>query len=127
MLAAAGAGVMKIAYIMIQAARGRLMHFNVETPLEAALYPLMGFGAVTLVVVCFFIVRPSPASAAARGAPASAAARRSGLFLVRQQHSSLPNSCRQALPLAGLAALAWGALTAAAFAQALMGLPFLPV
>lgn len=44
------AGLFEIAYIMLQAARGRVSHFNNETAVESALYILMGIGAVTLVV-----------------------------------------------------------------------------
>ena len=39
----------EIAYIVIQAARGRHSHFNFETPFEATMYSLMGAGAVILV------------------------------------------------------------------------------
>jgi hypothetical protein len=41
------------AYITIQSARGRGSHFFVDVPIEAAMYSLMGVGAVSLVVVCF--------------------------------------------------------------------------
>jgi len=47
------AGLLEIAYIMLQAARGRASHFNDETAVEAFLYILMGIGAVTLVVAPF--------------------------------------------------------------------------
>ena len=53
-MAVAVSGTLEIAYIVIQAARGRASHFNTSTPLEATLYQLMGIGAVTL-VVCAFI------------------------------------------------------------------------
>ena len=49
-ISAAGlAALLEIAYIMTQAARGRASHFNVATPLEAALYPLAGVGSLVLV------------------------------------------------------------------------------
>lgn len=186
MLAAAAAGVMEIAYIMIQAARGRLSHFNIETPLEAALYPLMGLGAVTLVAVAFLYGLAIARQRGGGGGPGLRGGAALGLILgsaatlviaglmsagvadgpghwvggMRSDAAGLPllgwsttggdlrvphffaTHAMQALPLAGLAAdrfapgralaavriaaVGWGALTAAAFAQALMGLPFLP-
>lgn len=54
-LAIALMGTLEIAYIVIQAARGRASHFNTSTPLEAYLYNLMGVGAVTIVAGCFVI------------------------------------------------------------------------
>lgn len=53
-LAIAVSATLEIAYIVIQAARGRASHFNDSTPLEATLYQVMGVGAVTL-VICTFI------------------------------------------------------------------------
>lgn len=53
-LAVALSSTLEIAYIVIQAARGRASHFNTSTPLEATLYQIMGIGAVTL-VICAFI------------------------------------------------------------------------
>jgi hypothetical protein len=43
----------EIAYIVIQAARGRASHFNTSTPIETTLYQLMGIGAVSMVVAAF--------------------------------------------------------------------------
>lgn len=45
------AAVFEIAYIALQAARGRPSHFNFETPIETGMYALMGIGAVTLTVI----------------------------------------------------------------------------
>lgn len=53
-LAIAVSATLEIAYIVLQAARGRASHFNDSTPLEATLYQIMGVGAVTL-VICTFI------------------------------------------------------------------------
>ncbi len=44
------AGVAEIAYILIQAARGRASHFNFDTPLEIFMYGAMGTGAVSMVL-----------------------------------------------------------------------------
>ncbi|MEQ8443305.1 MAG: hypothetical protein RIM33_13260 [Alphaproteobacteria bacterium] len=48
--AISGFGIFEIAYITIQAGRGRHSHFNLETPMEASMYSLMGIGAVTLIM-----------------------------------------------------------------------------
>jgi hypothetical protein len=53
MLAAATMAVLEISYIALQAARGRASHFNFETPLEQALYSLMGVGATVIVAGSF--------------------------------------------------------------------------
>lgn len=42
--------IAEIAYITIQAARGRHSHFNLETEFEAMMYTAMGIGAVTLIL-----------------------------------------------------------------------------
>jgi len=52
-LAIAVSATLEIAYIVLQAARGRASHFNDSTPLEATLYQIMGVGAVTLVIGTF--------------------------------------------------------------------------
>lgn len=186
MLAGVTAGVGEIAYIMTQAARGRHSHFNVSTPLEAALYPIAGVGSVMLVALSFIVgvliwrqrdTRPQSAlrMGAALGLVAGslatlviAGAMSSGQIAgpghwvggLRTDAGGLPivgwsttggdlrvphffaTHMMQALPLAGLAAdwaapalarrlalaaaLAWAALIAATFVQALAGLPFLP-
>ncbi|MEQ8602825.1 MAG: hypothetical protein RIB45_05865 [Marivibrio sp.] len=48
-LALVGAGLFEIAYITAKAAAGEASHFNVDDPFHAAMYSLMGVGAVTLV------------------------------------------------------------------------------
>jgi hypothetical protein len=54
-LGSALAAIGELAYIVLQAARGRSSHFNFGTPIEAAMYGVMGFGAIIL-VVCAFII-----------------------------------------------------------------------
>lgn len=54
-VAAGLAGLFEIGYIALQAARGRASHFNDGTPLESALYQVMGVGAVLLVAVAFYL------------------------------------------------------------------------
>lgn len=49
------AATLEIAYIVLQAARGRASHFNTGTPLESTLYSLMGVGAVSIVAGCFVV------------------------------------------------------------------------
>ena len=53
MMAATLAVMAEIAWIVAQAGRGRASHFNNSTPLEAILYPIMGLGAVTIVIGAF--------------------------------------------------------------------------
>lgn len=53
-LAVAVSATLEIAYLTLQAARGRASHFNDSTQLEATLYQVMGIGALAL-VVCSFI------------------------------------------------------------------------
>lgn len=45
----------EMAYIIFRASRGELSHFNTSTLAAAILYPLMGIGAVSLVVTSAFI------------------------------------------------------------------------
>lgn len=45
----------ELSYIIIQAAKGRRSHFNFETPIENALYGLMGIGAFFLVLISFLV------------------------------------------------------------------------
>jgi hypothetical protein len=49
------AGWIELAYIVARAARGEASHFNTETPLDGALYTIMGVGAVTLTVTTAII------------------------------------------------------------------------
>ncbi|MBI2255446.1 MAG: hypothetical protein HYU58_12560 [Proteobacteria bacterium] len=56
-LLALGAGFFEIAYISLQAARGRASHFNGATMMETVLYAIMGVGAVLLVVQSFDLGR----------------------------------------------------------------------
>jgi len=54
-LAIALSSTLEITYLVVQAARGRASHFNIETPIEALGYQIMGIGAVILVAGCFVI------------------------------------------------------------------------
>lgn len=49
--AAIAASVFEIGYITLQAARGLASHYKVDDPFHAAMYTLMGIGAVTLTAV----------------------------------------------------------------------------
>ena len=51
----AAAGLFEIAWIMLQAARGRASHFNDQTVLEMVMYGLMGVGSVMLVAAPFIM------------------------------------------------------------------------
>jgi hypothetical protein len=48
--AAAVSCVAELGYIALQSARGRASHFNADTPIEAALYNIMGIGALILTI-----------------------------------------------------------------------------
>jgi hypothetical protein len=49
------AGVIEIAYIALQAMRGRSSHYNYETALESQIYMAMGVGAVLLILAAFIL------------------------------------------------------------------------
>ncbi len=51
--AVVAAGLFEVMYIFLQAARGRESHYNHSTPIEIAMYGLMGLGAVILVLGSF--------------------------------------------------------------------------
>jgi hypothetical protein len=55
MTVAGAAALAEILYIILQAARDRASHFNFSTPIETAIYPLMGLGAVSIVVGSFVV------------------------------------------------------------------------
>lgn len=62
---AAATAIGEIAYITLQAARGRASHFNNSTPIEATMYGIMGIGAAllvlsALVIGIYLLTRPSP-------------------------------------------------------------------
>lgn len=51
----AAAGLFEIAWIMLQASRGRASHFNHETVLEQVMYLFMGAGALLIVAAPFMM------------------------------------------------------------------------
>lgn len=53
MTAVAIAGSGELAYIVLQAARGRASHFNDQTAIEGIMYGVMGVGALALVIASF--------------------------------------------------------------------------
>jgi hypothetical protein len=69
---AAAMSTAEIAYIALQAARGRASHFNNGTPMEALAYSVMGIGATLLVLSAFAI----------------------GLYLARRPTASAPDGLR---------------------------------
>jgi hypothetical protein len=65
-LAVAFASTFEIAYIVLQASRGRASHFNALTPVEGLMYQIMGIGSVILVAGPFLVglaIWRSPATA----------------------------------------------------------------
>jgi hypothetical protein len=65
-LAIACASTFEIAYIVLQASRGRASHFNALTPVEGLMYQIMGIGSVILVLGPFLVglaIWRSPAKA----------------------------------------------------------------
>ncbi len=50
-----GAAVLELIYIVVQAARDQASHFNTGTPLMAALYAIMGLGALTLTFTAAYV------------------------------------------------------------------------
>jgi hypothetical protein len=48
-------GILEVLYIMLQAARGVASHYNNSTKLEAIMYPIMGVGAILMVVGAFIV------------------------------------------------------------------------
>jgi hypothetical protein len=74
-MVAAAAGIFEIAYIAVQAARGRASHYNLETEVEATMYSLMGIGAVTLAAIALvlaIVIALRPASGIGAGLKAGA-------------------------------------------------------
>ena len=53
--ASAFAGIVEIGYITLKAGQGQASHFSMNTPLDQALYALMGVGAVTLLLPAFWL------------------------------------------------------------------------
>jgi hypothetical protein len=51
----AAAAVVEMAYLVLQAARGRASHFNFDTDIESTMYRTMGVGALLLVLSSFAI------------------------------------------------------------------------
>jgi hypothetical protein len=51
----ASAAVMELVYIVVQAARDQASHFNTGTPVMAALYAIMGLGALTLTFTAGYV------------------------------------------------------------------------
>jgi hypothetical protein len=47
--------LLEMLYILFQASRGEASHFNTSTPFHAAMYSLMGAGAVALVFICLWM------------------------------------------------------------------------
>jgi hypothetical protein len=50
-----GAAVLELIYIVGRATRGEASHFNTATPIDAALYSIMGVGALTLTFTAAYV------------------------------------------------------------------------
>lgn len=74
-LVMAAAALFEMGYMVFQAAQGQASHFNVGDPVHAAIYGVMGVGAVLL------IVAPMVVGWTARGEPAFGPGLRAGIWM----------------------------------------------